>query len=280
MNTALVLSGGGARGAAHIGVLQALTEQQMDFPIVTGTSAGSLVGGFYAAGFTPSEITHISNQINWSIFPVRWLALLSNLIRCSFHAPKTPYINTDSLISTKQFEKILKKYLGNMSINDTPRTFATPAVDLHTGETVVFSNSPLLQSEDPIIKEAKLWESMRASMAIPVVFSPLSIPPWLLVDGGVTENFPVDLAASLGVDKIIAVDVRPPLPPLQPVNFIQIGLRSFDIMGLELSEWTTSIPVQVINPDVNDIGTLDFNRIDEAIAAGYKAGIKFLEENG
>lgn len=278
MQTALVLGGGGARGAAHIGVLQALCAADLKFDIVTGTSAGSLVGGFFAAGFTPQEIKHISSMVNWDMFPVRWVSLLSNLLKSSFKATSTPAITTDSIVSTKKLERLLKRYLGNTKIKNLPRNFATVAVDLHTGETVVFSREKLPDRTAPVLTDVKLWEAMRSSMAIPVVFSPTSFPPWLLTDGGIKENLPVDLAAELGAEKVIAVDVGPPLPPLQPINFIQIGLRALDIMAEERSEWSTDIPVEVIRPDVTAIGGLDFNRLDEAIEAGYQAGLEYLRQ--
>ncbi|QOR33713.1 patatin-like phospholipase family protein [Clostridium sp. 'deep sea'] len=136
-----------------------------------------------------------------------------------------------------------------------------------------------MSRETPLLTDKKLWQAMRSSMALPVAFSPMEFAPWLLTDGGVKENLPVDLAAELGATSALVVDVSPPMPPLKHDNFMHIGLRALDIIGQESNDWTTKIKVDIIQPNVAKINTLDFNKLDEAIAAGYKAGYDYLKQH-
>lgn len=279
MKLALVLGGGGARGAAHIGVLQALEEAKIKPRLITGTSAGALVAGFYAAGFTPDEIRIIALNIDWKMFHVNTLSLIHDAIQVlrSCKSAQIPQLKTRGLIRTQKFERYLAQYLHNTTLDELILPFAAPAVNIQNGKTIVFCNSILKPNHYTIISDALVRSVLRASMSIPGVFPPTRMQGLDLVDGGVSNNLPIDLAVLLGAEQILAVDVGEALRPIKPLNFINVSLRALDIMGMELTSLRNPKPALTIHPQLSHIDTLDFNKIPECIEAGYVATWQALD---
>lgn len=280
MKLALVLGGGGARGAAHVGVLQALEEAKMTPQMITGTSAGALVAGFYASGFTAAEICTIAKKIDWRMFHVNTLGLIRdalNVLRsCRSH--QLPHIKTPGLLRTQKFERYLYSYLHNTALKDLIMPFAAPAVNIQNGRTVVFCNAVIQPNQYTVIEDALVCSVLRASMSIPGVFPPHHMLGFDLVDGGVTNNLPIDLAYLMGADRILAVSLGEQLQPIEPINFINVSLRALDIMGMELTTLRNRKPALVIQPKLDHVNTLDFNKISECIEAGYVATTSLLEK--
>jgi len=205
----LVLSGGGSRGLAHVGVLQALEEQRVPIDAIAGTSMGAVVGGLYASGKTAAQIDKFMRGIEWNTafrnrpardtlnfrrkqddreFLVRFpLGIQSG----NFRVPRG-LIQGQRLTQTLRLETL--PVASIQDFDELPTPFRAVAADLETGERVV------LESGD-------LTSAMRASMSAPGVFAPIEIDGRLLVDGGLVENLPVDVAKAMGVDIVIAVDV-------------------------------------------------------------------------
>ena len=153
----LALSGGSTYGAAHIGVLQVLHEAGVKPDFVAGTSAGALVGAAYCAGIPLIELEELFLTISWP-----------NLVKPSIH-------RRISLLDTQPMENFLKKRLGDIDFKDLKIPFAVIACDVHSGERVVLDSGPLVRA-------------VRASSAIPVLFTPVEIDGRLLVDGGIVED--------------------------------------------------------------------------------------------
>lgn len=174
----LALGGGGALGAAHVGVLRALGERRLRPGVVAGTSAGALVGAAYAAGLPVARIERLVRQATWSSF-----------------GRVTPSLRLGLLDSSALLDTIAKLG-GEPLIEDLPRRFAAVATDLRTRQPIIFSEGPL-------------GPALRASIAVPGLFPPVITSDRVLVDGGLAANLPIAAARSLGATHVIAVRLRP-----------------------------------------------------------------------
>jgi len=207
--TALVLSGGGARGAAHIGVLKVLEELRVPIDMIVGTSMGSIVGGFYSAGYSPDELETLVRDLDWDAAladrPARELISFRRKqddrdymfgVEVGFNKGK--FTIPEGLIAGQDLDFILKTNLLRAgyvpSFDRLPIPFRAVATDIETGELVELSNGDLAQA-------------IRASMSVPGVFTPANINGRKLVDGGLVSNLPVQAARAMGADRIIAVDI-------------------------------------------------------------------------
>lgn len=174
----LVFSGGSAYGFAHIGVLKVLEENGIKPDIIVGTSMGAIIGGLYSAGMTIEEMCDFTKDfsrkkiIDFSLFTMFKKGLL--------HGDKVV--------------KLFKSLVGDKNIEDCKTQFACVASDLSSGNEVIFDKGNLVNA-------------MRASMSVPGIFEPVIMDDMVLVDGGVSNNLPVNVARSLGATKVIAVDV-------------------------------------------------------------------------
>lgn len=273
----LVLSGGGARGLAHVGVLEALEEQRIPIDAIAGTSMGAVVGGLYASGMTPSAIDELLRGMDWSVafrdrparntlnfrrkqddreFLVRFPLGIQSW---SFRVPRG-LIQGQRLTQTLRLETLPVATIEDFDRLPTP--FRAVAADLETGARVVLGSGDLTSA-------------MRASMSAPGVFAPVEIDGRLLVDGGIVENLPVDVAKALGVDIIIAVDVG-----FQPVG------RKDLTSALAVSNQAVTIMMQretgrqrsllgssdvLIEPDLGNLMSTDFTAAERLIGLGLAA---------
>ncbi len=205
---AVVLGGGGAKGVSHIGVLKVLEEAGIPIDYVVGTSMGAIVGGLYAIGYTPAEIDSMVSQQDWTM-------LLSDRIKRSSQTfPEKEnserYILSLPVGKNKKdrlkggvikgqnlqnlFANLTIGYHDSVDFNSFHKPFAAVAVDVVSGQDYVF-------------RQGSLPVSMRASMAIPAVFTPVRLDSMVLIDGGLNNNYPVDIAKEMGADIIIGVDL-------------------------------------------------------------------------
>ena len=174
----LVLSSGGARGAAHTGVLKVLEEHRIPIDIIVGTSMGAMVGGAYAAGVPAKRIEQ------------EWLK--TDLVRVA--KSFMPTLSLRGWSSGNEVRRILQEIVGDKRIEELPLKFAAIAADIETGEEVIIQEGPLV-------------DAMRASSSIPGVFVPVKYRRQFLVDGGLVNPLPVDVARRIGADIVIAIDV-------------------------------------------------------------------------
>ncbi len=273
----VVLSGGGARGFAHVGVLKYLEEHHIPVQCIAGTSMGAVVGGLYAAGMSADEIEHRISGINLgdvALDIVDRKKLPQTLreddenypITATFGLSKSGLTLPLGAIQANQFLQLLHDWTAhvppNISFDQLPIPFRAVATDLESGNMVVFDKGPL-------------HTAIRASMAAPGVFAPVEIDGRLLSDGGLVRNLPVDIARSMGADVIIAVNIGTPLLPRDDLkSFFNISKQMMNILTEQNVNEQKKIllPTDVlIDPDLGDIGFMDFPRAKEAIAIGYKA---------
>lgn len=273
----LVLSGGGARGAAHVGVLKVLEEQRIPIHAIAGTSMGAVVGGLYASGLSASEIAVLLESEEWRAaftepaprdrlsfrrksedqnFLVKFpLGIKSG----SFRLPK-------ALVSGQRVSQALRRVTfpvaGRAEFDQLPIPFRAVATDLETGDPVVLASGDLV-------------DAMRASLAAPGVFAPVEIEGRLLVDGGLANNLPVDVAQAMGVDVLIVVDVGFPLrkrDSLDSVTTISNQMLSILIRrGSDVQRARLRADDVLIAPDLGEASSFDFAIIPQATSLGEVA---------
>ncbi len=274
----LVLSGGAARGLAHIGVLKALEEQGIKIDAIAGTSMGAVVGGLYASGYKVDELEKLALSIDWQ-------AALSDAPpredvpfrrkqddRDFLVKQKLSFRDDGSLglplgvIQGQNLALLLESLLAHTSdtrdFDKLPIPFRAVATDIANGEKVVF-------------RKGHLPQVIRASMSIPAVFAPVELDGRLLVDGGMTDNIPLDVARQMGVDVAIVVDIGTPLRNRkQLTTVVDVLNQSITLMTRSNSEEQLAAMKAtdvLIQPALAAYGVTDFGKTQEMIDAGYRA---------
>lgn len=242
----LALGGGAIRGAAHIGVLKALEENELKPDFITGTSIGGLVAGLYAFGKTPEQIRELAASMNW--FDISRLTL-----------------PTMGLLSNDDMRKVIAKAVGDVRVEDAPIPLALMSADICTGEPVV-------------LKEGDLAFAVMASTCVPGIFNPTPMGERLLVDGGVVENVPVSPLQAMGAEVIVAVDLNGAHTYERPDSVVDVLLNAFDIA----IDTTTRIQLEkadvVMHLDLARYSRTDPRNVWELYAEGYRAGILAIKQ--
>jgi NTE family protein len=274
---ALVLSGGGARGFAHVGVLRALQDMRIPIDIVVGTSMGSVIGGAYAAGASLKDLERMAATTDWDSVvadrPARDqlhfrrrdedLQLPSRIeFGVSLKGVQGPPAAASNAALEMVLQRVLPPGTRDLPVSQLPLPFRSVASDLLTGELVVLDNTPLFQT-------------MRASLAVPGVFAPVRIKDHLVVDGGLVRNLPVDMARAMGADIVIAVNVGTTLAPEKELgSALGVANQMLQILTEQNVQRSLSELRKddvLIAPKLDGISFLDFSTWDKAIAAGEAA---------
>ncbi|WP_298636882.1 patatin-like phospholipase family protein [uncultured Umboniibacter sp.] len=271
----LVLGGGGARGGAHVGVLKVLEEEGIPIDIITGTSIGSFIGGLYAMGKTPEEIEEILNSTAWEEGlndSVKREDMPFRRKRQTDEFPINPEIGFDGaeikfpkgVAQGQRMGELIQRSVGSLpdlkSFDDLLITYRAVAADIETGEAV-------------IIDSGALFSAMQASMSIPGVVRPFEYNGRLLVDGGIANNLPVDVAQDLGADIIIAVDIGTALPTRKQLTSsvaVLNQLVNFSIKAnVEHQKTLLGENDILLTPRNDTVGMLDFSAFSTSIQVGY-----------
>jgi NTE family protein len=272
----LVLAGGGARGGAHVGVLKVLEELKIPIDCIAGTSMGALVGGGYASGMSAGEIEQFVRNVDWKVVvggsgnrPLQTAEqkrfnASTGAVELGIKHGKI--VTRSGLLSTGGIEDLLRSYVARgrfvSDFDKLPIPFRAVATDMLTGNMVVIDRGDLAQA-------------MRASMAVPGAFAPVVTDQYVLSDGFVVRNLPIDVARNTCADVVIAVNlVKPPVTREQLTGLASLLARSNDVMSeanerLQLQTLTDrDVRVDVM---LGDIGAADFERTPETIALGEEA---------
>ncbi|AZZ45065.1 hypothetical protein C1896_09160 [Pseudomonadaceae bacterium SI-3] len=276
--TGLVLSGGAARGLAHIGVLKALEEQGVQIDAIAGTSMGAVIGGLYAAGYSVDELEKLALELDWQQVlsddpPREDIPFRRKQDDRDFLVKRKLSFRDDGslglplgVIQGQNLALLLERLLVHASdIRDfdrLPIPFRAVATDIANDKKVIFRSGHLPQA-------------IRASMSIPAVFAPVEIDGRLLVDGGMVDNVPMDVARDMGVDRLIVVDIGTPLLPReQLLTVVDVLNQSITMMTRRNSEaqLATLRPEDLlVQPMLAAFGSTDFGRAEQLIDAGYRA---------
>jgi NTE family protein len=274
---ALVLSGGGARGAAHVGVIKVLEELQIPIDIITGTSMGALIGASYASGTSISELEERIGRADWDnlftdVSPREDRSFLrkeedqARLLGLEFGVKKDGLRLPPGAISGQKldglFSKITRYAPGNVDFDKLPIRFRAVATDAETGKMVVF-------------KQGRLADVMRASMSVPGAVAPFEINGRIYLDGGLTRNLPIDVAREMGADIIIAVNISGGLLKRDQLNsIVGVSLQMINILteqNMQASLASLKSGDILITPPLDTIGSTDFSLAADAITIGAAA---------
>ncbi|SFM68351.1 NTE family protein [Halopseudomonas pachastrellae] len=277
LRTGLVLSGGGARGLAHIGVLKQLEEMNIPIDAIAGTSMGAVIGGLYAAGYSADELKQIALDLDWQAtlsdtplredIPYRRKQddrdfLVKQRLTFKDGALSFPL----GLLQGQNMGVVLESLLVHTNEIDDfdrlPIPFRAVATDIATGEAVVFDHGHL-----PL--------AIRASLALPGFFAPVEVDGRLLVDGVLSKNVPIDVARAMGVDRVIVVDIGTPLKSASELNSV---LDIMDQTTTLLTRTNTERQLAtltdadlLLQPALGDMGFSSFAETQQAIDAGAQS---------
>lgn len=237
----LALGGGAARGFAHVGVLQVLEENGLRPTVVTGTSAGSLVAAMYATGMKGAELERLALGMEEATLTDWSLPILGRGV-----------LRGDAL------ERYVRQAVGGRTLENMALPLGILATDLQTGRGVLFR-----------LGDAAI--AVRASSAVPGVFTPVLISGREYVDGGLVAPVPVSQAREMGAEVVLAVDISKG-PEVGPVSgALSVLLQTFDIMGQSINRYELAKATVVIRPALVGVGSADFGARAQSIAAGRAA---------
>jgi len=277
--TALVLSGGGARCFAQIGVIKALEEIGFYPDLIIGTSFGAIIGALYAGGSTPQEIEEFIAETRWNKVlasqPFRDIEFVSQKIMT---LPELFTLRLDenfnvvfprNLLSTQALQErifqmtIYPEYYAGSDFDSLAIPLRIIATDLKTGKMVVLS-------------KGNLARSVTASSAFPIVLEPVKYGPYLLADGGLTDNVPIDVARDLGAEFIVAVDVSSKIVPLaENFNVFDIFGQAMNTLAYPSDTKNLELANVLIRPEIDQITSTDFDSLYSLIESGYRSCLKY-----
>jgi len=277
---ALVLSGGGARAFAQIGMLKVIDELGIEIDYVIGTSMGAVIGGLYASGKTPDEIEAILVSIDWEEM------LLNSLERGELHTSRKKWLPTGNYYFTLNEHFLPEVPQGMVPANDIhlrlfretwdvahitdfeelPISFKAVTTDLLTGNMYLY-------------ERGGISDAMRASSSIPSLFLPFDIDDMLLIDGGLSQNFPADIADSLGADIIIGLKTNTELLGREELtNYFKVLNQTLNIGMLHIQNEAEKYADLIIAQNKQNFTNTDFHRVAEIIQAGYDEAMQYREE--
>lgn len=236
----LALGGGMARGCAHVGVLRELERNDIPIDLIAGTSVGSLIGGAYAAGLSPDQIEQMALTISWN-----------DLGRVT--------ISKLGFYNSERTEDYIRNHFPVTEFEGTRIPFGAVATDIQTGKMVIFT-------------EGSLPLAIRASCAMPIFYTPVTVNGRMMVDGGLVGHIPASVARLMGADLVIAVDVNSqhlPIPP--PTHLFTVMSQALSVMGRSAVQYLYADADIVIRPQIEEVRPDDLSKAAEMIAAGEEA---------
>ena len=269
----VALSGGGARGLAHIGVLQWFEEHQIPIDYLAGTSMGGLIGGLYAMGMDSDELRQILESLDWDQLLTSSPAYTNLTFRRKEDRRAYPGglqlgwqqgLKTQSSLSDAHFiglllSRLALPYSSADHFDELPIPFRAVAVDMEGAERI-------------ILEEGSLAQALQATMAIPGVFPPVEVDGRLLADGGLLNNLPTDVVKAMGADIVIAVDVGTPIGDRESLaSFFGVLNQSIGVMRIENVRHNLLLADIVVSPDLQGYTTMGFSAGPAIVDLGYQA---------
>lgn len=241
----LALGGGAVRGAAHVGILHALKDAEIEPEYIAGTSIGAFVAAFYAFGKSWEEINEIASELRWV-----------DVTRIS--------LSRYGLLSNNKIRELIIKHIGDKNIEDSKVPLAIVATDAANGEKVVINNGPLTTA-------------VMASTCIPGIFSPIEEGDMMLVDGGIVESVPINTVREMGAKYVIGVDLNSKHAIGKPDNILEVILSSFHYLARTAASLQSEDADLLIKPDLSSFSRSDIKHINDIMKQGYIDAEKALK---
>lgn len=250
----LALGSGGARGLAHIGVIKALVKNNIEISYITGSSAGALIGGLYAATGDINKVEELVSEINFKKF----VTIFSDIFK------------KKGVFAGNRAEKYLDKLLNGIDISQTKIPFKVATTDIIEGRTI-------------ILQQGNLAKVIRASTSIPFVFKPVEIEGKFLVDGAVSTPIPVEAVKKMGADKTIAVNLyyypaEKRARDLKEASAFLVGRSSLQLLLYNLAKYNEKEADIVINPQIPYLSMVTFMHGKKYVKKGEEAVERKMEE--
>lgn len=272
MKLGLCLSGGGVKGAAHIGVLKALDEENIKIDYISGTSSGSIVATLYAVGYNPEEIYKLFKQYCKEIKYVE----AKNIIKLIYGLIFKRKIIIEGLSEGNKIEKIINKACMEKeitNIKEIKKPLIIPSVDLYNGKVYIFSSlktRTTYSNEMQYIYDVNIGKAVHASCSYPGVFSPCKYNDTKLIDGGIRENVPWKETKINGADKVISVVFEKDIENKKNDNIIDVISTSIDLLSYELSNYELAGADYLLKIKTKNVSLLDYSKIDYLYNLGYE----------
>lgn len=278
MKLGLALSGGGIRGAVHIGVLKAFEENNIKIDVIGGTSSGSLVAALYAMGYTPVHIYELFKRYGKTITSMDAGSIINGV---SGYIVNKKF-NISGISDGNSIEELYNEFANRKNIykmSDVKMPIVIPTIDIKNGKEYVFtSKKNRNKNHGKYITDISVGAAVRASSSFPGVFCPYEYKNHIFLDGGTIDNIPVSEVARCGADKVITVNFAP-IEITNNSNVMDIVLRAIDIMGNKIIESDVKKSDFILTiPTDNEIGFLDSNQIEKCYKCGYKIATERMGE--
>ncbi len=275
-------SGGGQRGLAHLGVFKGLQEDKVPIGAVSGTSVGAILAAALALGITYDQLEEVTKGLSTGdVLDLRFnlWGFLKTYVRILLGRFKFEETTYWSLLKGDKLTKILKKLYGKILISEVQLPIAITAVDVNSGKDVIFTNKPVLFSdfEGIVMDNIPLYLAVRSSIAIPLIYKGVVFNEYHLVDGGLTNNTPINLVKKMGTNSTISVEVssKPPFSS-KPNGLIELGGRLISI-AIDNSKYYSEAEIY-IEPKLPDVSLGDFDETKKIIEKGYEIYLKNREK--
>lgn len=276
MKVGLCLSGGGIKGAAHIGVIKALEEENIKIDCISGTSSGSIVAAMYAIGYKADEILKLFKIYGNEIAKINYKIVLRLILGLVF----SKKLCIEGLNDGEKLYKIINKYAikkGIKLISDIKMPLVIPSVNLYDGSLHIFSsikNNRKYSDEVIFVNNIQIGKAVQASCSYPGVFCPTNINNKKLVDGGIRENVPWKELKDLGAEKIISVVFEKDKKTKKKLNILDCVTTSMGIMMHELYNYEIQGAEYLLKISTKDVWLLEMEKAEELYNLGYEIAKK------
>lgn len=278
MKIGIALSGGGIRGIAHAGVLDALEKNNIKIDIIGGTSCGAIIASLYAMGYSPYHIYTLFKRYAKKIAKMNSAPILSGIKNIIWNKK----ISITGLRNGKNIEEIYNEYAtrkGIKSISQIKMPIVIPTVDITESKEYIFTNNipQNATKKNQYITDISVGKAIRASSSFPAFFSPCKVEKHAFMDGGAMDNIPVREVKNQGADKVIAVKFDADQID-EESNIMDIVMKTIDIMGSKISEESLEMSDYILNVYTDKVGLLDVEKLDKCYKYGYDCVINRIDD--
>lgn len=278
MKIGIALSGGGIRGIAHAGVLDALEKNNIKIDIIGGTSSGAIIASLYAMGYSPYHIYILFKRYAKKIAKMNSAPILSGIKNIIWNKK----ISITGLRNGKNIEEIYNECAtrkGIKSISQIKMPIVIPTVDITESKEYIFTNNipQNATNKNQYITDISVGKAIRASSSFPAFFSPCRVEKHAFMDGGAMDNIPVREVKKQGADKVIAVKFDADQID-EESNIMDIVMKTIDIMGSKISEESLEMSDYILNVYTDKVGLLDVEKLDKCYKYGYDCVINRIDD--